>query len=149
MAGGPPPRAVLYACTLNSVRSPMAEAMTRFLFGASVRTFSAGLRAGPQDGFAIVVMDEVGMDLFRHEPRSFEEIEDFDFDLVVTLSPEAHHGALEYWRDRDVAVEYWPTVDATAIEGDREQKLEAYRAVRDALMARIKQRFGWRAFGDV
>jgi protein-tyrosine-phosphatase len=149
MAGGPLPRAVLYACTLNSVRSPMAEAMTRFLFGATIATFSAGLRAGAPDGFAIVVMDEIGMDLLRHEPRTFQDIEDFDFDLVVTLSPEAHHGALEYCRDRDVAVEYWPTHDATAIEGDREQRLEAYRAVRDALMARIKQRFGWRTLGDI
>jgi protein-tyrosine-phosphatase len=149
MAGGPLPRAVLYACTLNSVRSPMAEALTRFLYGASIRTSSAGLRAGAPDGFAMAVMDEAGMDILRHEPRSLEEIEDFDFDLVVTLSPEAHHCALEYCRDREVAVEYWPTVDATAIEGDREQKLDAYRAVRDALMARIKQRFGWRPFGGV
>ncbi len=149
MAGGPLPRAVLFACTLNSVRSPMAEALTRLLYGTAIRTSSAGVRAGPPDGFAMAVMDEAGMDILRHEPRSFEDIEDFDFDLVVTLSPEAHHGALEYFGYRDVPVEYWPTVDATAIDGDREQKLDAYRAVRDALTARIKQRFGWRAFGGV
>ncbi len=142
------PRAVLYACTQNSVRSPMAEALTRFLFGAKIEVASAGLHAGEPDGFAIAVMDEAGMDIFRHTPRSLDELENFDFDLVVTLSPEAHHKALEFFREQAVEVEYWPTLDATAIDGARDQKLEAYRAVRDALLARIKQRFGWRPFGS-
>jgi protein-tyrosine-phosphatase len=142
------PRSVLFACSLNTVRSPMAEALTRFLFGQALRVESAGLRAGEPDGFAICVMDEAGLDIMSHTPRTFEEVEPFDFDLVVTLSPEAHHKALEFVRDMKVDVEYWPTMDATGIEGDRHQKLEAYRAVRDRLMARIKQRFAWRAFGS-
>jgi protein-tyrosine-phosphatase len=135
---------VLFACTLNAARSPMAEELARRLFGDSLSVASAGLRTGETDGFAMAVMAEAGMSLMRHCPRTFEEIEEFDFDLIVTLSPEAHHKALEFSRDMNVAVEYWPTMDATAIEGAREQKLEAYRAVRDGLMARIKQRFGWR-----
>ena len=138
---------VLFACTLNAARSPMAEELARRLFGASLHVASAGLKAGETDGFAMAVMAEAGMSLMRHHPRTFEEIEAFDFDLIVTLSPEAHHKALEFSRDRNVAVEYWPTMDATIIEGAREQKLEAYRAVRDGLMARIKQRFGWRPGG--
>jgi protein-tyrosine-phosphatase len=142
------PRAILFACSLNTVRSPMAEALTRFLFGKTLRVESAGLRAGEPDGFAICVMDEAGMSLLRHTPRTFEDLEEFDFDLVVTLSPEAHHKALEFTRDKAVMVEYWPTMDATGIDGAREQKLEAYRAVRDGLMSRIKHRFGWRPFGN-
>ena len=64
------------------------------------------------------------------------------------MSPEAHHKALEFTRDKAVTVEYWPTMDATGIDGAREQKLEAYRAVRDGLMSRIKHRFGWRPIGN-
>ncbi|MGO9428739.1 arsenate-mycothiol transferase ArsC [Rhodoblastus sp.] len=149
MAAGSRPRAVLYACSQNSVRSPMAEALTRLLFGNSIEVASVGLRAGEPDGFAMAVMDEAGMDIFRHTPRSFEDLEQFDFDLVVTLSPEAHHRALELSRDKPVEVEYWPTLDATRIEGARDQKLDAYRAVRDGLLKRIKQRFDWRAFGSL
>jgi protein-tyrosine-phosphatase len=148
MAAGSRPRAVLFACTENAVRSPMAEALTRFLFGKSIEVASAGLRAGEPDGFAMAVMDEAGMDLCRHLPKSFEDLKHFDFDLIITLSPEAHHKALELSRDKEVEVEYWPTMDATAIDGARDQRLEAYRAVRDALMKRIKQRFDWRAFGE-
>jgi protein-tyrosine-phosphatase len=149
MAAGSRPRAVLYACTQNSVRSPMAEALTRFLFGKSIQVASAGLRPGEPDGFAMAVMDEAGMDIFRHTPKSFEDLEHFDFDLIVTLSPEAHHRALELSRDKQVEVEYWPTLDATRIEGARDQKLDAYRTVRDGLLTRIKQRFDWRAFGSL
>jgi protein-tyrosine-phosphatase/phosphopantetheinyl transferase len=141
MPGNTLPRAVLFACSLNTVRSPMAEALTRFLFGQAMRVESAGLRAGEPDGFAIVAMHEAGLDLMSHMPRTLEDIERFDFDLVVTLSPEAHHKVLEFVRGIEVDVEYWPTKDATGIEGDRDQKLEAYRAVRDRLKARIKQRF--------
>ncbi len=149
MAAGSRPRAVLYACSQNSVRSPMAEALTRLLFGDSIEVASVGLRAGESDGFAMAVMDEAGMDIFRHTPRSFEDLEHFDFELIVTLSPEAHHRALELSRDKQVEVEYWPTLDATRIEGARDQKLDAYRTVRDGLLHRIKQRFDWRAFGSL
>jgi protein-tyrosine-phosphatase len=148
MAAGSLPRAVLYACTQNSVRSPMAEALTRLLFGKSMEVASVGLRAGEPDGFAMAVMDEAGLDLMSHAPRTFEDLENFDFDLIVTLSPEAHHHALEFCRDRRVAVEYWPTLDATGFDGARDQKLDVYRAVRDGLLLRIKQRFDWRSFGS-
>jgi protein-tyrosine-phosphatase len=92
-------------------------------------------------------LDEIGIDLTKHRPRTFEELEDLDglnFDLIVTLSPEAHHRALELTRTLAVDVEYWPTVDPTRTEGSREQRLDSYRDLRDHLMTRIKQRFGWR-----
>ncbi len=142
------PGSILFACSLNTVRSPIAEALTRFLLGKTVRVESVGLRAGEPDGFAICVMDEAGMSLLRHMPRTFEDLEAFDFDLVITLSPEAHHKALEFTRDKAVTVEYWPTMDATGIDGAREQKLDAYRGVRDGLMSRIKQRFSWSPIGN-
>jgi protein-tyrosine-phosphatase len=141
MAGGGRPQAVLFACGLNTVRSPMAERMFKHLFGASLYVASAGVRKGELDPFAVAAMDEIGLDIARHRPKTFEELEDWEglnFDVIISLSPEAHHRALELTRVLAVDVEYWPTPDPTDGSGNREQRLDAYRAVRDQLMARIK-----------
>jgi protein-tyrosine-phosphatase len=138
------PQAVLFACGLNSVRSPMAAALLKQMLGRSLYVGSAGVRKGELDAFAVAAMDEIGIDISTHRPMTFEELEDLEglnFDLIVTLSPEAHHGALELTRTLAVEVEYWPTTDPTAIEGSREQRLDAYRGVRDQLMQRIRTRF--------
>ncbi|MDC7789160.1 low molecular weight phosphatase family protein [Rhodoplanes sp. TEM] len=147
-----PPGAVLFVCAWNSVRSPMAAAMFRQYFGHKSYVGSAGVRKGEPDPFTIAVMDEVGLDLSGHKPITFEELEDLEglnFDLIVTLSPEAHHRALEVTRTLAVDVEYWPTHDpGAAEEGSREQRLAAYREIRDQLLARIEQRFGRGGFGS-
>ncbi|HTO42059.1 MAG TPA: arsenate reductase ArsC [Rhizomicrobium sp.] len=135
------PGAVLFACSLNSLRSPMAAAIMRHLFGKFVYIESAGARAGDLDPMAVEVMDEIGIEIGRHKPRRFEDLEDGSFDLVITLSPEAQHKAVELTRTSAVEVEYWPTFDPTAVEGSRSQRLEAYRAVRDGLMGKIRARF--------
>lgn len=135
------PAAALFACTLNSVRSPMAAAIMRHRFGRFVYVESAGVRAGELDPLAVEVMDEIGIEIGKHKPRRFEDLEDASFDLIVTLSPEAHHKAMEMTRTMAVEVEYWPTPDPTAVEGSREQRLSAYRAVRDELERRIAARF--------
>ena len=138
------PGAVLFVCTMNSVRSPMAAAILRHLAGGRAYVESAGVRAGGLDQFAVAAMEEIGIDISRHTPHTLRELHDTSFDLIVTLSPEAHHQALELTRTMAVEVEYWPTFDATLMvgHGSREQILEAYRGVRDGLFARIKRRFG-------
>ncbi|HET7085154.1 MAG TPA: arsenate reductase ArsC [Rhizomicrobium sp.] len=133
--------AILFACTMNAVRSPMAAAMLRHLGRGSLYVESAGVRAGELDPLAVEAMEEVGLEIGKHRPRRFEDLEDGSFDLVITLSPEAHHKAMELTRTAATKVEYWPTIDPTAIEGSREQRLLAYRMVRDQLMQRLKQRF--------
>jgi protein-tyrosine-phosphatase len=136
---------VLFACGLNSVRSPMAAGLFRELFGTTTYVGSAGVQRGELDPFAVAAMAEIGVDISRHKPHTFEELEDLEglnFDLIVTLSPRAHHRALELTRTLAAEIEYWPTVDPTGIEGSREQRLNAYREVRDQLMARIRERFG-------
>jgi protein-tyrosine-phosphatase len=134
-------QAVLIACTMNAVRSPMAAAILRHLTGKGVYIESAGVRAGELDPLAVEAMDEIGIEIGKHRPRCFEDLEDGSFDLVITLSPEAQHKAMELTRTAATLVEYWPTMDPTAVEGSREQRLLAYRAVRDTLMERLKQRF--------
>jgi protein-tyrosine-phosphatase len=128
---------------MNSVRSPMAAAILRHLAGRRAYVESAGVRAGGPDTFAVAAMEEIGIDLSHHAPRTLRDLHDTSFDLIVTLSPEAHHQALELTRTMAVEVEYWPTFDATLMIGhaSREQVLQAYRGVRDALFRRIKQRF--------
>jgi protein-tyrosine-phosphatase len=137
------PRAVLFACGLNAVRSPMAAALARDMLPA-LRVASAGVRKGELDPFAVAAMAEIGIDIGEHQPVTFEELEDWDgldFDLIVTLAPEAHHKAIQLTHRLAAEVEYWPTPDATAIEGNRMQRLDAYRAVRDQLMDHIRTRF--------
>ena len=135
------PSSVLFACTMNAVRSPIAETLLKHLLGKQIYVDSVGLKRSETDGFAVAVMDELGFDLLKHKPKTFDELEDSSFDLVITLSPEAHHKALEWSRHMATEVEYWPTFDPTIVEGDRERRLEAYREVRDALMKRIQERF--------
>jgi protein-tyrosine-phosphatase len=145
------PQAVLFACQMNAVRSPMAAALTRQMFGQTIRAASVGVAPGEPDPFAVAVMDEIGIDISRHRPISFEDYEDLeglDFDLIVTLSPGAHHKAVGLGHRVPAAVEYWPTPDATAAEGNREQRLDAYRAVRDQLTKQIRERFGGASAGN-
>lgn len=143
MAGGEAdlPGAVLFACNRNAVRSPMAAGILRHLAGNRLYVESAGVRAGEPDPFAVAAMEELGIDLSRHRPTSLADLHDTSFDLIVTLSPEAHHQALALTGRFAVDVEYWPTPDPTVASGNREQILSAYRAVRDGLFLRIKQRF--------
>ena len=145
------PLAVLFACGLNAIRSPMAASLFSQLCSTETYVRSVGVRKGELDPFAVTVMSEIGIDSSRHKPVTFEDLDDWEglnFDLIITLAPEAHHRALELTRSTGVEVEYWPTTDATAIEGNREQRLDAYRQVRDQLLARIQERFAGRGTGN-
>ena len=138
------PQAVLFACGLNAVRSPMAASLLQQMFPHALYVKSAGVKKGELDPFAVAVMSELGQDISAHKPITFEELEDWEglnFDLIITLSPEAHHKALELTRTLAADVEYWPTVDPTTTHGSREQKLAAYREVCDTLLLRIRKRF--------
>ena len=127
----------------------MAEALGRHFFGREIYFASAGVRAGDGDGFAIAAMDDLGIDITKHKPHTFEDLEDTSFDLIVSLSPEAHHKALEFTRTMAVDVVYWPTIDPTAVQGTRETILAAYVGVRESLQNRILDTFGWRPMGTL
>jgi len=136
-----PPSSVLFACTWNAVRSPMAEALMKQLFGTRLYVDSVGVRRGELDGFVIAVLDEIGIDISRHETKTFDDLEEERFDLVITLSPEAQHSAIELTRTMHCDVEFWHTLDPSIIEGNRETRLEAYRQVRDQLREKLIERF--------
>lgn len=136
------PDSVLFLCGRNEIRSPMAEMLAQRVLPQSVFVASAGVRKGSRNGFVDSVLAELDLSLGEREPRTLSELEDSYFDLIVTLSPEAHHRALELTRHMAVEVEYWPTLDPSVVEGSRDQVLEAYRRVRDGLAEQIAERFG-------
>jgi protein-tyrosine-phosphatase len=128
----------------------MAAALLRLRHGKRIWVDSCGLRRGEKVGaFAAQVMDELGADIAKHRPKSFDELEDTNFDLIITLSPEAHHRALEFTRTMALEVEYWPTFDPSLAQGSREQMLDEYRQVRQALDRRIAERFPHESFGKL
>jgi protein-tyrosine-phosphatase len=137
------PSAILFSCTHNAVRSPMAEGLMKYFHGRTVYVQSAGAHAGELDPFAVAVMEELGIDISRHKPRAFHDLEseDTNFDLIVSLSPEAHHHAIEMTRTMACDVEFWNMFDPTMTEGSREVRMDAYRQVRDELKRRILERF--------
>lgn len=136
------PSSLLFACSENSVRSPMAEALAKRLYGHKVYIDSVGVRASEVDGFAVAALDEIDIDVHRHHAKTFDDVDAASFELIVTLSPEAHHSALEFTRGTATEVEYWPMPDPSVVEGSRETRLDAYRHTRDQVLARLKTRFG-------
>ena len=136
------PASLLFACSENSVRSPMAEALAKRLYGQASYIDSVGVRASMVDGMAAAALDELGIDVHRHHAKTFDDVDPSSFDVIVTLSPEAHQQALEFTRCTAAEVEYWPVMDPSVVEGSREMRLSAYRSTRDQILARLKARFG-------
>ncbi len=135
------PSAVLFACTLNAIRSPMAAAILHHYSGDKIYVASAGIAAGDPDPFVGLVMDEIGIDLKTHRPHSFDDLEDSAFDLLITLSPEAENKAKDLNRKLALEVESWKILDPSQTHGSRTQILDAYRDVRDDLVKKVKARF--------
>lgn len=136
------PASVLYVCAMNRVRSPMAAALTRKLFGEAFPVESSGLYASDEvDPMAAMAMQEIGVDLFDHKPQPMDQIDPRAFSVVVALSADAWE-AVRPLEEDGVEVDHWPVSDPTLEEGSREQRLEAYRHTRRELEARITARFG-------
>ena len=133
------PSSVLFICGRNAVRSPIAACLAAARF-PSLYIASGGDAPGERDPFVDAVLAEVGLKLDAHKPKILEDLEDLNFDLAITLSPEAHHKALELTRTHAIDVEYWPMPDPTLAIGTRDQIMAAYRELRDRLGERIGAR---------
>ena len=137
------PKSVLFACNFNSVRSPIAEGVAKHFFGDIIYVDSVGVRQGKIDSFAVAVCAEINVDISQHESKSFDDLDDTSFDLVISLTPEAQHKAVELTRTMAVELEYWPSMDPTGIYGSRDVIIGAFRQVRDQLLKRIRKRFSF------
>ena len=129
--------AVLFACNINAVRSAMAEAMVKSRFPGRIFTDSCGVAPGQQDGFAVSVMQEIGIDLSAHQPKGFDDLDCEFYDVIVSFSPEAHEKAQDITRKIDCEALYWPVDNLAGLQGSREERLRAYRAVRDDIVAKL------------
>lgn len=133
------PNSLLFVCSENALRSPMAEAMVKQAWGDRIFVDSVGIRRGVVDGLAVAVMKEIGMDISGHTPKQIDDMTASSFEVIVTLTPEAQHRAIELTRVSACEVIYWRTLDPSVVEGNRETRLDAYRGVRDALRADIER----------
>ena len=135
------PSSVLFACTMNSVRSAMAEGILKKVHGDQIFIDSAGILAGEKNGYMIEVMKEIGVDLSNHQSKTLGSLGDTSFDIIISLSPEAQHAVVELTRWMSCEVVYWPTFDPDAIRGKRESILDGFRQIRDDLVQKIEAKF--------
>ncbi len=132
------PGSILFVCGMNAIRSPMAEALARSILPPSVYIASAGVKDGQADPFVDVILREEGLPPVNQPPRRMDELEDDFFDLIVTMSPEAHHYVLDETAGSAATVEFWPTPDPSVTTGSRDQILEAYRDAFQRIESRIR-----------
>jgi len=130
--------AILFACNINAVRSAMAEAMVKLTFPSQIFVDSCGVAPGNPDGFAIAVMAEIGIDMGAHQPKSFDDLDSEFYDIIISFSPEAHAAALELTQSMDCETLYWPVDNLAELTGSREERLRAYRHVRDDIKAKLE-----------
>ena len=136
------PASLLFVCSENALRSPMAEAMVKAKYGDRVYVDSVGVRQGTLDPLAIAVMEETGIDISGHRPKLLDDMMATSFDVIVALTPEAQHRAVELTRSSACEVVYWRTFDPSLVEGNREVRLAAYREAREALRRQIDTLLG-------
>jgi len=133
---------VLFVCNFNAVRSPMAEFIGKHICGQNVQIESVGVDGdlGEVNPFTVSVMNEIGLDISKHTPKHINDLENGSYDLIVTLSPQAHQWAKNYYQNTTILIENWPTIDPTQSRGNRENIIAAFRSVRDDLEEKIRNR---------
>ena len=130
--------AILFACNINAVRSAMAEAMIKITFPGEIFVDSCGVSPGNPDGFAIAVMNEIGIDISAHQPKSFEDLDSEFYDVIISFSPEAHSAAVALTQSMDCETVYWRVDNLAGVSGSRDERLRAYRFVRNDIQTRLE-----------
>ncbi len=136
------PYIVMYLCTNNRLRSVIAQRLTHKHYPTHIQAISAGVRHNiePPLDFAVAVMKEVDIDISTHVPTHIKAVK-ADVNLVISLSPEARHGALLYADEHNCETFHWPCPDPSLLQGNREQILWGYRELRNQLETKIVKYF--------
>ena len=134
--------AILFACNINAVRSAMAEAMIKVTYPGKIFADSCGVSPGNPDGFAIAVMEEIGINMNTHHPKSFDDLDSAFYDVIVSFSPEAHEAAVALTQSMDCETLYWPVDNLANLTGSRDERLRAYRRVRDIIKVKLEHYLG-------
>ncbi|MEO1043343.1 MAG: low molecular weight phosphatase family protein [Pseudomonadota bacterium] len=128
---------VLFACNMNSVRSPMAEALAQHLLPDDVQVDSCGVYRGIKDPFVLASLEEQGVVPSPHDPREFNEVDIENYDVIVALTPEAAAEA----RKLNSRVEFWDVDNPTDTRGSEAEIRAAYAQLRHQLTDKIIERF--------
>ena len=134
--------AILFACNINAVRSAMAEAMIKVTYPGKIFADSCGVTPGHPDGFAIAVMEEIGINMKMHQPKSFDNLDSAFYDVIISFSPEAHEAAVALTQSMDCETLYWPVDNLANLSGSRDERLRAYRYVRDTIQLNLENYLG-------
>ena len=134
--------AILFACNINAVRSAMAEAMIKVTYPGKIFADSCGVSPGNPDGFAIAVMEEIGINMNTHQPKSFDDLDSAFYDVIISFSPEAHEAAVALTQSMDCETLYWPVDNLANLTGSRDERLRAYRHVRDIIKDNLENYLG-------
>ena len=134
--------AILFACNINAVRSAMAEAMIKVTYPGKIFADSCGVSPGNPDGFAIAVMEEIGINMNTHQPKSFDDLDSAFYDVIISFSPEAHEAAVALTQSMDCETLYWPVDNLANLTGSRDERLRAYRHVRDIIQGNLENYLG-------
>ena len=128
-------RRVIFVCTHNSARSQMAEGMLRAWGGDRFEVFSAGTEATRVRPEAVAVMAEIGIDIGGHTSKTLEPFLGESFSWLVTVCDQAKEACPTIPGVRQQA--HWSIEDPSAVEGDEDTRLEAFRVARDHLRDRV------------
>jgi arsenate reductase len=126
-------RGYLFVCVANSARSQMAEGFARALLPPQVGVWSAGSRPTHLNPLAVKAMAEVGIDISRHVSKGIEEVPHDRIGTVVTLCAEEECPLIS----RDARRLHWPLPDPAVVDGSEEERLAAFRTVRDEIGRRV------------
>ena len=129
------PTRVLFVCTHNSARSQMAEGMVRAWGGDRFEPVSAGTEATQVRAEAIQVMREIGIDISEHTSKTIEPFMGEAFSWVITVCDTAKESCPVIPGAKQQA--HWSIDDPSAVEGDEQQRLEAFRKARDTIRDRV------------
>lgn len=126
---------VIFVCTHNSARSQMAEGMLRAWAGDRFESFSAGTEATHVRPEAIAVMNEIGIDISAHASKTLEPFIGQEFTWLITVCDQAKEACPTLPGVAQQA--HWSIDDPSAVEGDEQARLSAFRAARDVLRDRV------------
>jgi arsenate reductase len=128
---------ILVLCTGNSARSQIGEGLFRHEGGEAYDVASAGTKPSRVRPEAIAVMKELGIDISGHRSKSVNEFEGQSFDYVVTVCDNARDNCPVF--PAGTSRLHWSFEDPAAVEGTEEQRLAAFRRIRDQIHERVRR----------
>ena len=130
---------ILILCTGNSARSQMAEGLLRHLSNGGIHVESAGTKPSIVRPEAITALNEIGIDISSHRSKSIDEFREEKFDHVLTVCDSAREECP--WFPAEASVVHRSFPDPASHEGELDERLAAFRAVRDEIRAYFEEEY--------